>query len=64
MNSTTKEDRMTATDSNLPAWTFDEANQMGYLKVTTNEITRTTSYSRINVDFDASGAVVGIEVFH
>jgi len=53
-----------ATDEQLPAWSFDESIQMGYLKVSTNEIVKTIQYSRIQVDFDAEDAVVGIEVFH
>lgn len=47
-------------------FTFDEAANAGYVKITDKPITETTSVnekgSLIQIDLDADGEVVGIEI--
>lgn len=42
---------------------FDENADMGYLKLTNEEIKQTVCYGDINLDLDSDGHVVGIEFF-
>lgn len=41
----------------------DQKADMGYLKLTNEEIKKTVCYGDVNLDLDSDGHVVGIEFF-
>lgn len=41
----------------------DQKADMGYLKLTNEEIKKTVCYGDVNLDLDSDGYVVGIEFF-
>lgn len=45
-----------------PEWRYDRAVDCGYLRLSNEEVTRTKTSEYVNVDLDALGNVVGVEV--
>ena len=43
--------------------TFDEETGMAYIRLSRKKVHHTYEYLRVNIDFDESDRVVGIEVF-
>lgn len=51
-----------ACDARSPLWQYDSAVDCGYLRLSNEEVTSTKTSEYVNVDLDALGNVVGIEV--
>lgn len=44
------------------SWTVDQEADAAYLKLSSAPIDRTLNFSLINIDLDAAGSVVGVEL--